>query len=272
MKLKHPVLKYYGSKFRLAHWIISFFPDHHHYVEPFGGAANVLLVKDPSPLETFNDLNDRIVNFFRVLRERPDELVEKIMLTPWARKEFELCLEESDDLCPIELARKLYFRLSMSYQSAFLSSKGNWRRHKNGKRAAFEDVRPETLYAAAERLQRVQIENRDAFQLIREMDSSETLFYLDPPYVLQTRSQKKAYSHEMTDDQHREFAELLYQVKGYVILSGYPTAVYRELFEEKGWEKLERKARVMGGGSKTECLWLSPKTAAALESGKESKF
>jgi DNA adenine methylase len=264
MSIKHPVLKYYGSKFRLAQWIISFFPAHRHYVEPFGGAANVLLVKEPSRLETYNDLNSQIVNFFRVLRNQPDELLQQIRLTPWARAEFENCLAEIETDNPIEAARRLFFRLWMSFQSAFLSARGNWRRANGGARSPIRDIRFENLVAASQRLQTVQIENRDAFRLIREMDSPDTLFYLDPPYVFSTRSTKKAYSHEMTNDRHREFADLLYGLKGFVVLSGYPSQIYEELFERRGWARFDKEAVVMGGGKKTECLWLSPRTAAAL--------
>lgn len=114
MNIKHPVLKYYGSKFRLAQWIIKHFPEHRHYVEPFGGAANVLLVKEPSRLETYNDLNKSLVNFFRVLRDRPDELVEKVRLTPYARDEFEFCIESEPVDEPVEMARRLFFHLWMS--------------------------------------------------------------------------------------------------------------------------------------------------------------
>src|SRR5687768_16762866 len=113
MKIKHPVLRYYGSKFTLASWIINFFPAHRHYVEPFGGAANVLLIKEPSRLETYNDLNNKIVNFFRVLREHPGELIGLLELTPWARKEFEYCLDETEIVSPVEAARRLFFRLWM---------------------------------------------------------------------------------------------------------------------------------------------------------------
>lgn len=264
MKVKNPVLKYYGSKFRLAQWIISYFPEHKHYVEPFGGAANVLLVKEPSALETYNDLNDKIVNFFRVLRSSPDALVEKINLTPWARKEYEYCLDEQDDDSPLELARRLYYRLQMSFSGQYHSAKGSWRRHTNIKRLFNPESRAENLIAASERLLHVQIENRDAFKLIREMDTEDTLFYLDPPYIFSTRTTSKAYSHEMTNDKHREFAELLYSLEGYVVLSGYPSKIYEELFEDKGWKRVDREAVVLGGAKKTECLWISPKTIDAL--------
>ncbi|MGC2239127.1 MAG: DNA adenine methylase [Pyrinomonadaceae bacterium] len=262
--VKHPVLKYYGSKFRLASWIISYFPEHKHYVEPFGGAANILLVKDPSLLETYNDLNSSLVNFFRVLRDSPDELIEHIDLTPWARMEYEYCLTEAETDLPVELARKLFFRLWMSISGQFNTCRGSWRRHTNGKRLFDPNARRENLINASKRLLSVQIENRDALKLIKELDSPETLFYLDPPYVFSTRTTSKAYSHEMTNDAHREFAELLYSLQGFVILSGYPSKIYGELFEDKGWQRVEREALVMGGAKRTECLWLSPQTVAAL--------
>ena len=129
MTVKSPVLKYYGSKFRLASWIISFFPEHRHYVEPFGGAANVLLQKPRSPLETYNDLNDDVVTFFRVPRDRPKELMRKIRLTPWSRSEFVACLRTNADANEIEVARRLYFRIWMNYNGSQLGVPSNWRRH-----------------------------------------------------------------------------------------------------------------------------------------------
>ena len=132
MPVKHPILKYYGSKFRLAQWIISHFPAHRHYVEPFGGGASVLLVKEPAPLETINDLNDKIINFFRVLRASPEELVKQIRLTPWARKEYEYCLDETEDESPVEMARKLYYRLTMSISGQFNTCRSSWRRFNQG--------------------------------------------------------------------------------------------------------------------------------------------
>ena len=264
MTVKHPILKYYGSKFRLAQWIIGHFPAHKHYVEPFGGAGNVLLVKEPSKLETYNDLNDKIVNFFRVLRSSPAELIEQINLTPWARKEYEYCLDEKEDDSPLELARKLFYRLTMSFSGQYNSARGSWRRHQTDKRLFNPETRQTNLIAASKRLLTVQIENRDALKLIREMDAPDTLFYLDPPYVFSTRTTSRAYSHEMTNEGHREFAELLHALKGFAVLSGYPSKIYEELFENKGWTRIDRQARVLGGALKTECLWLSPRTAAEL--------
>ncbi|HEX8289799.1 MAG TPA: DNA adenine methylase [Pyrinomonadaceae bacterium] len=264
MQVKHPVLKYYGSKFALAEWIINHFPAHRHYVEPFGGAANVLLVKQPSRLETYNDLNNAIVNFFRMLRCRPSELIEQIRLTPWARTEYEYCLEEKEDESSLEMARRLFYRLWMSFCGQYQTEKGSWSRFNKGKKRMRPDYLIENLTAASERLLHIQIENRDAFKLIAETDSPDTLFYLDPPYVFSTRTTSKAYSHELTNEKHREFAQLLYSLKGFVVLSGYPSAIYEELFEQKGWIRIDRKSRVSGGATKTECLWLNPKTAKEI--------
>lgn len=224
----------------------------------------MLLVKEPSRLETYNDLNNKIVNFFRVLRSHPEELVTQINLTPWARKEYEYCLDEKEDASPIELARRLFYRLTMSFTGQYNTAKGSWRRHVSDKRLFNVEQRTETLIAASKRLLHVQIENRDAFQLIREMDTPGTLFYLDPPYIFSTRTTSKAYSHEMTNQKHVEFAELLYGLQGFVVLSGYPSAIYEELFEAKGWARVDREAQVLGGAKKTECLWLSPRTSEAL--------
>ncbi len=269
MGIKHPVLKYYGSKFRLARWIIEHFPKHTHYVEPFGGAANVLLVKEPSRLETYNDLNDQIVNFFRVLRERPAELVRQINLTPWARAEYEYCLDEIEITNPIEMARRVFFRLWMSINGQYNTARGSWRRQNRPKRNFNPETREETLIEAAKRLQFVQIEKRDAFKLIREVDLPDTLFYLDPPYVFSTRTSKTAYSHEMNNERHREFAELIYGLQGYVILSGYSSAIYEELFEKQGWLRVDKEALTMSGATRIESLWLSPRTVAALPDVKQ---
>lgn len=151
----------------------------------------------------------------------------------------------------------------MNYQGSILGHRGNWRRHKNGRRPVPSDIRPSNLRAVSRRLRHVQIENRDALQLIREFDSPDTLFYLDPPYMFSTRTTKKAYAHEMTDKMHQEFAATLYDLKGLVVVSGYPSKEYEELFDKRGWKRYDKNAIVMGGGSRTECLWLSPATEAA---------
>lgn len=257
MSIKSPVLKYYGSKFRLAKWIISHFPKHRHYVEPFGGAANVLLVKEQSVLETYNDLNGDIVHFFRILRDRPNELIRSIRLTPWARQEYEACCQGDQIEDPVERSRRLFYRLWMSIQGG-LACRSSFRRHNKGRRSVTRDIRPRDLYAASKRLRNVVIENRDAFQLIAETDSPDTLFYLDPPYLAETRTASKVYSHEMSDEAHCKFIDLLKSLRGSVILSGYPSPLYKAKLESLGWNRVDKRAIVNNGGSRIESLWFSP--------------
>ncbi len=164
----HPALRYYGGKWNLAPWIISHFPPHKNYVEPCGGAASVLLQKPRSALETYNDLDGNVVNFFRVLRDRPDELIRKIRLTPWARTEYELSLESCDD--PVEKARRYSVALAMSISGATeynTPATRGWR-VRTEERGYEISMRADTLESIARRLIGVQIEHKDALDIIRQ--------------------------------------------------------------------------------------------------------
>ena len=223
--------------------------------------ASVLLQKEPAVLETYNDLDNNVVNFFRVLRLKTDELVRHIRLTPWARSEYELCLENSGEA--VEDARRFFVRLWMSLHAGTRTSITAWRRGK-GFKSPMKYLRPENLYAVAERLWNVQIENRDALKLIAEMDSPTTLFYLDPPYPASTRSDKNRYTCEMSDDDHRQLGKLLLNLKGNIVLSGYQCSLYKELFEANNWQRIDKNTLANGGIKRTESLWLPPKTVKAL--------
>lgn len=259
--ITNPVLKYYGGKFRLARWIISHFPKHESYVEPFGGGGSVLFQKKPSPLETYNDLDGDVCNFFRVLRDRPDELVRVIRLTPWSRDEFGICLVPEGN--EIERARRLFFRLKMSMHGGTRAIASNFRRHKS-RTSPVTGIKPQVIYDAAKRLAAVQIENREACRLIGDMDSESTLFYVDPPYVTSTRTDKNRYTHELDDEGHSRIAEVLARVKGFVVLSGYACDLYRILFEDRGWQRVDTEAVANGGVKRKESLWLSPRAFAQL--------
>lgn len=261
--ITNPILKYYGSKFRIAKWIIEHFPKHIHYVEAFGGGASVLLQKPISKIETYNDLDGDVVNFFRVLRKMPNRITRQIELTPWARDEFKTCLENTKR--KLEDARRFYFRLWMSHHAGTRCENPNaFRRRKERRPPAF-DVRLNVLYAAAKRLRLVQIENRDALKLITEMDSPDTLFYLDPPYPANTRTDKKRYALELNqEEQHRELAKVILHLKGLVVLSGYHCELYEELFERRRWKRVDKITMANGGGKRIESLWLSPKTYKTL--------
>jgi DNA adenine methylase len=265
---KRPALRYYGGKWRLAPWIISHFPPHQNYVEPCGGAASVLLQKPRSPLETYNDLDGNVVNFFRVLRDQPEELIRKIRLTPWARAEYELSLKPCEDV--VERARRFFVSSWMSLQGGHHSktSKG-WRViHDNSGRwntAAYDlrSIHPE-LAAIARRFDLVQIDNRGARDVIQRYDNGDALVYFDPPYLPETRSQADVYRLEVDPAFHRECAELLRLCAGYVVISGYACPLYTELYEAHGWTRYDKEAQTNSGGKRIESLWLSPRTVEAL--------
>lgn len=268
---ERPPLRYHGGKWRIADWIIRHFPPHQVYLEPFGGGAGVLLNKPRAELETYNDLDGAVVNFFRVLREQPEALVRALQLTPWSRAEFELSLEPTDD--PLEAARRFFIASWQSIGGPTARRRSGWRyqvKRGNWHNAADLWCELDHLYHVAERLRGVQIECRDAFELIPRYDALGTLIYCDPPYPHSTRSQwkGKAYAHELSDDEHCRLAELLHACSAYVIISSYSSKLYAELYEAHGWQRVETKVRTNSRHMvRTERLWLSPRTLKALSGG-----
>lgn len=272
--IDRPALRYHGSKFKLSSWIISHFPEHECYVEPFGGGASVLLLKPRSWLEVYNDADGDVVNFFSVLRNQADELIRAIELTPYAKAEWELSYQECDD--PLEAARRFYVRSYQNIAGATAQWRSGWRRQKvishdgGGSKkmtpAPISFMNVSHLYQIAERLRGVQIESDFAGNVITRYDSPETLFYLDPPYPASTRGRwaKHAYRFEITDRQHLVLAEMVHSLQGMVILSGYQCELYDQAYSD--WERIDRKARVNGAGSAVESLWVSPQVKATQPS------
>ena len=269
MSLKAP-FPWFGGKSRAASLVWERFGDVPNYVEPFAGAASVLLRKSRSYAEIINDLDGEVVNVFRVLRDPATAaaLARALTLTPFARAEFVAAYTPAAD--PIEQARRTVARAFMGFGSPSVSG------HKTGFRAngqrssttpAHDWVNwPDQVAAYVDRLRGVVIENRDAVEVIRQQDSPSTLFYVDPPYPSGTRNpgngyDKKGYRHEMTDDDHRRLAEVLYGVRGMVVLSGYPCDLYdRELYPD--WRRLTCDALADGARPRTEVLWLSPRASS----------
>ena len=265
-----PALRYYGGKWNLAPWIIGHFPPHKNYVEPCGGAASVLLQKPRSPLETYNDLDGNVVNFFRVLRDQPDELIRKIRLTPWAREEYENCLAVAIGN-EVEMARKFYVRACMSFNGAVCDNKRTygWRHtlDHNMRSTPAWDMVNNTLKEIAKRLLGVQIERQDYQDVIKRFDNSNALIYLDPPYRQGQRTQGFFYTFEWGDSDHIAAAELLRQCAGYVVVSGYACPLYADLYEAHGWVRRDKEAQTNSGGKQIESLWLSTRTWRALQDG-----
>jgi DNA adenine methylase len=260
-----PALRYFGGKFRLAPWIINQFPEHACYVEPFGGAMGVLLRKAPSLFEVYNDLDGEVVNFFRMLRDRPDELIRAIELTPYARAEQILSFEDTDKVEDLERARRLYVRCWQSHGGGRTQWRTGWRyqvSNKRGRSTLIDWNQTDHLSEIIRRLKAVQIEQDDAIRVIQRFDRPDTLFYIDPPYLMKTRSLrwgKKAYTCELDDEYHLRLGEVLKTIQGMAIVSGKPSEMYDGLFT--GWTKLQQTVPTDFQSSTVEVLWISPKAA-----------
>jgi len=258
--------------------LLPLVPKHHTYVEVFGGAANLLLAKDPSPVEVYNDIDSGLVNFFRVIRDKDKfkRFYEQVMLIPYSREEYYYCRdtwrdEEDDILRAVKwfvAARQTFSgKLGAGWgYNVIGSSKGM------AKRVSDWFLSIELLPEVSQRLLRVQIEHNDFRKILKAYDTEETFFYLDPPYVLETRK-CKAYEHEMSLKDHEDLVDLLLHVEGKAILSGYEHNIYKSL-EQAGWIKIKIEARCRATGTtkgtkylqnkenreklkRTECVWLN---------------
>ena len=256
---------WYGGKFSHLDWLLPLLPACHHYCEPFAGSAAVLLNRETSPVETYNDIDGEVVNFFRVLRDEHEALIRAIALTPFSREEYHQAIYESgENISAVERARRFYIRARQTRTGlAQTASLGRWANCKNTSRAGMSGVVSrwlggvQALDGIAERLLRVQIENRPAIDLIRLYDSPDTLFYCDPPYLHATRGDAKAYGFEMDEAQHRELAHTLNACQGKVAVSGYEHPLMDELFKPDRWFKTRGADKTIHStkGSRVEVLW-----------------
>lgn len=288
-----PVLRWHGGKWLLAPWVMSHFPSHRIYVEPFGGAASVLLRKERCYAEIYNDLDDVVVNLFRVLRDdaKADRLLQQLRLTPFARAEFDDALDVPEN--DVERARHLIIRSFMGFGSNAHSSspvaeKTAFKTHtrpkdeyrstgfrsnatRSGTTPAHDWTNyPDTLPLIIDRLRGVIIEHRDAREVMAQHDGPSTLHYVDPPYMPDTRSpankydlKHRMYRHELTPADHAGLLEFLRGLQGAVVLSGYPHALYDDALPE--WRRVTRQALADGARERTEVLWINPACAAALD-------
>lgn len=274
-----PLMRYHGGKWLLAPWIIEHFPPHKVYVEAFAGAASVLMRKPRSDVEILNDLDGRIIEVFQVLRD-PDlalELENRLRLTPFSRGEFNGSFDLGDDADQVERVRCTLIRQMMGFGTSGLV------RNRTGFRASTHRNRnqdyswdwaryPDQVRAFYERLRGVTIEQEPALKLLDRHDQPDVLFYLDPPYVHSTRGHVRpkdeeggvhnGYRYEMTDEDHRTLADRLHRCECMVVLSGYPSDLYRDLYGD--WEFREKLSRIQnqrGADERTEGLWINPPAA-----------
>lgn len=258
-------MRYYGGKFRIAEDIVALMPVHSVYVEPFGGAASVLLAKQAAPCEIYNDLCSEVVNVFQQLRDAPEALLRGIWLTPYSREEYERAYESTSDV--LEAARRFIYRSTAGIGA-------DSARRPNGFRNTLDDGRyahakswanlPEALELVCQRLRGVIIEHRDAREVMQQFDAPEALHYVDPPYLASTRKQaRRAYNHEfMGDDQHEALLAVIGQLKGKVIVSGYDHPMYHQAL--KGWEIRKFKQRDQRNGHRDEIAWMNYQPEARL--------
>jgi DNA adenine methylase len=241
------VFGWYGGKFSHLDWLLPLLPYTHCYSEPFSGSAAVLLNRNPSPVETYNDIDGDVVNFFRMLRDRSDDLIRAIALTPFSREEFHQAISGSmQGISDLERARHFYIRARQARTGlAQTATLGRWANCKN------------TSREIAERLLRVQIENRPAMEVIRIYDSAITLFYCDPPYLHETRGDSKAYGFEMDFDHHQQLSQVLNKCRGKVALSGYRCDNMDTWY--KGWRRFDAPVKQCHSIKqlRQECLWMN---------------
>jgi DNA adenine methylase len=255
-----PPFPYYGGKQMLADRIVALLPEHRHYVEPYAGGLSVLLAKPPSPIETVNDLDSALITFWRVLRDREAELMRLVELTPHARAENDLCRTVAVIDDELETARRVWVRLTQGRGSNPGDDKTGWRYAANpdyGSAARHLSGYRSRMPICAWRLAHVSLECRPAVEVIAEYGQHlDVLLYVDPPYVESTRTSAGKYTHEMTDGDHRQLADALHGSAAAVVLSGYPSPLYDELYSD--WKRVDLSGYTnngMRGKGTTEVLW-----------------
>lgn len=248
------ILKYPGAKNRIADWIVSFVPEHKVYLEPFFGSGAVFFHKQKARIETINDLDNNVYIFFKVLRNEPEELAQRLRLTPYGREEYNKAFEETMD--EIEIARRFSIKCWQGFGCSNV--------YKNGFRSSQQSVSPQTtkhwielpdrLVWAAERLKQAQIENLPAIELMKRYNTEDVFIYLDPPYLHGTRK-NYLYKHEMKDTDHIVLLEAVKNHPGKVLISGYENDMYNTILS--GWNKAQKDTQAEFGYARTETLWFN---------------
>ena len=270
--VSNAVIKYPGAKWGVAPWVISHFPEHRSYLEPFFGSGAVLFTKPRSAIETVNDIDGEVVNLFDWIGSDPEKLAHAIRFTPYARDVYDRAwAAQYTETDSFRRAVNFYIRMMMGHGFRTTGEKVGWKNDVQGREAAYAAKcwakTPEVIIQAAERLRGVQIENRPAVELIRRFNYPNVLIYADPPYMLGTRQNRKQYRHEMTDDDHVELLEAIKAHRGPAIISGYDSDLYNR--ELKGWYKDGRTSFTQTASRRREILWMNFEPAAQMDMFRE---
>ena len=265
------VIKYPGSKWNIAPRLVELIPEHHSYVEPFFGSGAVLFNKPVSDIETVNDLDSDVVNLFRCIQKDSERLARLVMTTPFSREEYERQFEGcTSTLYASNFQRAAGFLIKCWQGHGFRTNgyKVGWKNDVVGREKAYALWNwyrlPDWIIDITERLRKVQIENRPALEVIERFNYSQVFMYLDPPYMLGTRSGKQ-YMHEMTDAEHEELLQMILQSRAKIMISGYETDMYNDYLS--GWEKRQFSSCAEHGKPRIETVWMNYKADLQMNFG-----
>lgn len=280
-RIKRAPVKWFGGKGVFKTKLLPLIPHTKIYVEAYGGAGNLLLARERSDIEVYNDLNNKLVNLMRALQDadRAQILRQRLLYTLYSKEEFSRAIEilREKDPKPDELAWAFYVGQNQGFGGVTPTTVGHWGRKFTGKLGCWISA-IDLIPAWHHRLMHVYIDSRDAIELVKYWDSPDTTFYLDPPYVTGTRRDAKVYEIEATDDHHARLVETILKCQGAVVLSGYGHEIYAPL-EAAGWERREfrstcsaagrtRTSGLQGKGAATakqprvEVVWRNPRAVA----------
>lgn len=263
-KKKILAFNYFGGKYQFLEELFALFPDHLHFVDLMCGSMSVTLNKVPSRMDTANDLDGDVINFFKVLRNLPEELYTALYLTPVARQEYRDCFPINvEGISDIERARRFYVRCKLSFQGSGLKEHTGFNacvatteKHKSKNVSKFMST-IEKLEEIVERLRAIQIENLPFEKMVEKYDRPGTFFYVDPPYELRTRNYKKWYNKEFSDQDHARLAAVLHSIQGMAMVSGYESDMYMDLYKDWRLVKLKPRGHAMSVQPKQECVWMN---------------
>lgn len=252
------VLKYPGSKWNLARELVRLIPEHHTYCEPYAGSMALLFTKEPSPIEVVNDLDSDVVNLFRCIQQDSERLARLVMTTPYSREVYDLQFEDGGYASRYQRAAGFLVKCWQGHGFRLTGGKVGWKHDVQGRERAYALWNwyrlPDWIIDVAERLRMVQIENRTALEVIQRFNYSNVYMYLDPPYLLGTRTRKQ-YKHEMTDADHEKLLQTITKSRAMITISGYASEMYDDYLQS--WTRMEFRGTAEHARARTEVIWMN---------------